>query len=119
MPLLLEDCLYVNQSSVCTSLFVFVCCREVQGGSDPPEEEIGRRTAPVCVSVPTPFPVCRLPRFHSCTLCLKSWLGGGGRKWLEKEEHANTMTYGSVFGVNGPEILLSQQMTMSSPNPNP
>ena len=28
------------------------------------------------------------------------------------------MILGSVFGVNGPEILLSQQMTMSSPNPN-
>ena len=25
----------------------------------------------------------------------------------------------SVFGVNGPDILLSQQMTMSSPSPNP
>ena len=25
----------------------------------------------------------------------------------------------SVFSVNGPEILLSQQMTMSSPSPNP
>ena len=25
----------------------------------------------------------------------------------------------SVFGVNGPEILLSQQMTMSSPSFNP
>ena len=24
-----------------------------------------------------------------------------------------------VFGVNGPEFLLSQQMTMSSPSPNP
>ena len=27
--------------------------------------------------------------------------------------------YGSVFGVNGPDILLRQQMAMSSPSPNP
>ena len=26
---------------------------------------------------------------------------------------------GQSFGVNGPEILLSQQMAMSSPSPNP
>ena len=30
-----------------------------------------------------------------------------------------TLSYQFYFGVNSPEILLSQQMTISSPSPNP
>ena len=34
--------------------------------------------------------------------------------WLKSKQQI----FWSVFGVNGPEILLSQQMTMSSPIPS-
>ena len=45
----------------------------------------------------------------------KSWGGGGGGG----VGGCQTAISRSVFSINGPEILLSQQMTMSSPSPSP
>ena len=56
----------------------------------------------------------------SCEVCSeKKQSVNSHEKRRPVRESNNNGLLRSVFGVNGPEILLSQQMTMSSPSPNP
>ena len=41
------------------------------------------------------------------------------REYITINFHLLAYYFRSVFGVNSPETLLSQQMTMCSPSPNP